>query len=438
MKKTILLFTILSSIACTYAHVSVSIAQQIPDYVRLYGKKQMTVEQMVDHPLGFLSNYPTSLTYDKALKEINNLGLTITSCEDNSYISFSPPLDECEYNMKWNNNLPFSLMIMWFKDIISYSYEFYIDKDWHENDLDKMRRVNLAKEMVNNLHNSKGIIFADDPSEYHPKDCYYFMKGKYGEKDIIVCLSAGTTENVCLKLEIHNSYKLNTNPVIAPSDNSQNNVATVNTHNKTVNNAVSHTQESSARTWREDLVGGFVIVTQYPNGSQQRVRYRQCPNCRGSQTCGICHGTRACGICGGRGGIVSAGYGTFIPCVSCMSTGQCQICKGTGQCMCTTLSQYPGYVIGSSAFIGADGSVDKSTADYNHSSSSTTSTTPSRSTSGNCVKCGGTGVDPQPNSGGGLPEWVKYYNQEGTKCPYCGEFIAHFHNRCPSCNVPTR
>lgn len=239
-----------------------------------------------------------------------------------------------------------------------------------------------------------------------------------------------------IKLDSNGYYATST--VSSPTTNNQNTVAMTNTHRNTVDNAVSHTYESSTRTWREDLVGGFVMVTQYPNGSQQRVRYRQCPNCRGSQSCGICHGTRACGICGGRGGIVSAGYGTYIPCVSCMGTGHCQICKGTGQCMCTTLSQYPGYVIGSSAFIGADGSVDKSTADYNNSSSSTTSTTSSRTASGKCIKCGGTGVDPQPNSGGGLPEWVKYYHQEGSECQYCGKFIAHFHNRCSSCNVPTR
>lgn len=438
MKKTTLLFTILASIACAYAHESISLAQQIPDYVRLYDKKQMTVEQMVDYPLGFLSTYSTALTYDRALKEITDLGLTITSNETNSYISFSPPLEECEYDMKWKGFLPFSTTIIWYNDKLSYNYSFYIDKDWHENNLDNFRRVNLAKEMVSTLHNSKSIFFADDPKEYHPKDCYYFMKGKYGEKDVIVCLSEGTTESVCLKLEISNSNMLNTNPVFSPSTNSQNNLANVNTQNNT-GNVVSHDHNSSASTWREDLVGGFVMVTQYPNGNQQRVRYRLCPNCNGSQVCNICSGTRACGLCQGRGGIVTPGYGNYLPCAACMSTGVCQICKGTGKCMCTTLSQYPGYVIGSTSVIGPGGLVEKSTADYNNSSSSSSSTSTSGSSSTGsrkCIKCGGSGVDPQPNSGGGKPEWVKYYHQEGTKCQYCGYYTAHFHNRCPSCSVP--
>ncbi len=53
-----------------------------------------------------------------------------------------------------------------------------------------------------------------------------------------------------------------------------------------------------------------------------------------------------------------------------------------------------------------------------------------------CSSCGGTGVSPTPNSGGSLSSWVAYYNTQGIKCPYCGSYSGHYHDRCSSCNVP--
>lgn len=53
-----------------------------------------------------------------------------------------------------------------------------------------------------------------------------------------------------------------------------------------------------------------------------------------------------------------------------------------------------------------------------------------------CSSCGGTGVDPTPNSGGSRTSWVAYYNTQGNRCPYCGRVTQHFHDRCSSCNVP--
>lgn len=56
--------------------------------------------------------------------------------------------------------------------------------------------------------------------------------------------------------------------------------------------------------------------------------------------------------------------------------------------------------------------------------------------SGNCSSCGGTGVNPTPNSGGSRTSWVAHYNSAGSKCPYCGKYTKHFHDRCARCNVP--
>lgn len=54
-----------------------------------------------------------------------------------------------------------------------------------------------------------------------------------------------------------------------------------------------------------------------------------------------------------------------------------------------------------------------------------------------CRSCGGTGVSKTPNSGGSRTSWVAYYNASGNKCPYCGGYTKHFHDRCSSCNVPS-
>lgn len=72
----------------------------------------------------------------------------------------------------------------------------------------------------------------------------------------------------------------------------------------------------------------------------------------------------------------------------------------------------------------------------NHGSDSRSSH--SHSDSGSCSSCGGTGVNPSPNSGGSLQSWVAYYNSQGTKCPYCGRYTRHYHDKCARCNTPRR
>lgn len=72
-----------------------------------------------------------------------------------------------------------------------------------------------------------------------------------------------------------------------------------------------------------------------------------------------------------------------------------------------------------------------------NNSSSSSNSSRHRSGSGTCSSCGGTGVCPTPNSGGSLTSFVAHYNSPNNKCPYCGKYTAHFHDRCYSCNVPT-
>lgn len=80
--------------------------------------------------------------------------------------------------------------------------------------------------------------------------------------------------------------------------------------------------------------------------------------------------------------------------------------------------------------------------DYNFGgeSSSGSSSRSSRGSSSSsrsiCSTCNGTKITPQQSSGGSHYTWVAYYNKEGNRCPYCNKFNEHFHNKCPSCNVP--
>lgn len=60
-----------------------------------------------------------------------------------------------------------------------------------------------------------------------------------------------------------------------------------------------------------------------------------------------------------------------------------------------------------------------------------------RSEDRNCSSCGGTGVSKTPNTGGSRTSWVAYYNPKGNKCPHCGGYAEHFHDKCSRCNVPS-
>lgn len=202
-------------------------------------------------------------------------------------------------------------------------------------------------------------------------------------------------------------------------------------------------QNQYTQSWREDLPGGFVIVTKHPGGATQRVRYRACPSCYGSAVCNNCYGRGICALCNGQGGIISAGYGTYIPCGLCNSTGLCGICKGTKQCYCTQNDNpYPGYVIGGETWMDARGNViSKEKVNYNGGVNDThygNEGGNSRRSSGKktCPDCSGTRLF----QGGHSPEYaqprselVGYYNSQGSKCPHCGYYSQHWHSRCTTC-----
>ncbi|MDE5886235.1 MAG: hypothetical protein K2H46_01475 [Muribaculaceae bacterium] len=138
--------------------------------------------------------------------------------------------------------------------------------------------------------------------------------------------------------------------------------------------------------------------------------------------CVLCHRTGKCGICGGLGYTVPMyGYskGQCVPCSNC-TDGKCRACLGKGY---SIVQSRNGNVYVDGRYVPP--------ASGSSGGSSTSSKT-------GCSKCGGTGVNKTPNSGGSLQSWVAYYNSNGSKCPYCFRYTSHYHDRCPSCNVPNR
>ena len=193
------------------------------------------------------------------------------------------------------------------------------------------------------------------------------------------------------------------------------------------NNTSSNTN-GNVKTWREDTGYGFVIVKQYPNGIQIRTSWNKCPNCRGNVICAGCRGSGRCALCGGQGGIITSGYGQYIPCTSCQRTGICRECSGKGRCMCSQYD-YPGYVIGATTSITPDGNVDRySVNGGSHSSSSSSTTT--------CSKCRGRRYESTPYNyaPASAHGWMQpYHHKGGSGCPYCSNTTAHYHHPCNAC-----
>ena len=206
------------------------------------------------------------------------------------------------------------------------------------------------------------------------------------------------------------------------------------------NNANSNGSGYTGRRWREDAGWGmFYDCRELNGGAVSKTLYGRCIACRGSALCGSCYGNGICNICNGNGGIITSGYGNYLACTACYQTGKCNLCKGTGKCVCSNY-EFPGYTPGSNALYSADGTIISTTSYRSGGGSTSRSSSSSSSSSGSsrssCSRCGGTGVDPSIRASGGLSAWIAYHNSQGTKCPYCGAYSSHGHDKCSSCNVP--
>lgn len=192
------------------------------------------------------------------------------------------------------------------------------------------------------------------------------------------------------------------------------------------------------KRWREELnYGIFAINILHSNGLKKRTIYRMCPACRGTKNCGGCLGSGTCGICHGRGGMITAGYGNYIPCAMCQQTGRCSSCKGTGKCVCAS-SEYPGYIPGSSLITDSQGNIvyKDNTTSSDGNSSSESSSSGSTHSSGTCTKCGGRKYETTAYSyaTASAHGWAQpYHNSAGHKCPYCNDTTDHYHYPCKEC-----
>lgn len=58
-----------------------------------------------------------------------------------------------------------------------------------------------------------------------------------------------------------------------------------------------------------------------------------------------------------------------------------------------------------------------------------------------CSSCNGTKINPSPvfencDHYPGNSTWLGYYNSPGNRCPHCGRYTKHYHERCSLCNSP--
>lgn len=178
---------------------------------------------------------------------------------------------------------------------------------------------------------------------------------------------------------------------------------------------VSYAQKTPVKQWREaSYGGGYIEHIKYSDGSIASAGYAPCR---------FCHRTHICSLCQGQGYSYIGPDVGYIPCFACGQTGRCSVCNEEGYYMITT------------SYMNAYGNINTSRLSDFDSSSGSRGSSSSRSSKGSCGYCNGTGVDPQPCDAG-RSTWKAYYNTSGSKCPHCGRYDSHMHDRCPRCNVP--
>ena len=272
--------------------------------------------------------------------------------------------------------------------------------------------------------------------------CLQLIEFGQGEYFVVYCKykdNKGRAQNWIVEPSDVNNY------IKARWDNSQNIAYIGGGHSSSTSNsstAYNNQQLSypnnNGQTWREELeYGMFAINKGNPNGVRTRTIYRACAACRGTSGCSNCRGTGMCTICYGQGGIVTPGYGTYIPCAACGYTGRCGICHGSGKCVCAS-TEYPGYMPGSTLVIGPNGQVISNSRDFDSGSLSSSKSSYSSGTGagGTCPKCHGRRFETQSYqyAAGSNAGWMQpYHNSSGSSCPYCGHATDHYHYPCSEC-----
>ena len=179
----------------------------LPECVRQYRNKQMTVMQMIDHPLGFLSPASKSFTYTNAMKQLDQCKVTADIKKENEYISLTAM--ECNYDLTWKGMHPFTVTAIWVNgELTSWNYVFYMDYDYKGKSLNDSYKVFLAEEIVNTLKSVKGVNFSKE-TPYQLEGRKYYRRGMYGDREVTVDL---TEKDLRIRLEIEVSYLKTTMP----------------------------------------------------------------------------------------------------------------------------------------------------------------------------------------------------------------------------------
>ncbi|MBR1464266.1 MAG: hypothetical protein IJ604_12960 [Prevotella sp.] len=98
----------------------------LPECVKQYRNKQMTVMQMIDHPLGFLSPASKRLTYANAMKQLDQCKVTADIKKENEYISLTETISN--YNLTWKGMHPFTVTAIWVNgELTSWHYVFLMN-----------------------------------------------------------------------------------------------------------------------------------------------------------------------------------------------------------------------------------------------------------------------------------------------------------------------
>lgn len=168
------------------------------------------------------------------------------------------------------------------------------------------------------------------------------------------------------------------------------------------------------------------------SGSNGRV---ECPNCHATGLCYLCKGT----------GVWSPGIGPVLPCFICNGQRSCTLCNGAAYVTQADIDLYRARIKAQTELnnmmrnsdTGSSGSYEDNLRypeyqRYNDSRGNFDKRKYQQIRQSECSACNGTGINPYPDTGlGGIR--IKHFNPEGTKCPICGNYYSHHHDKCASC-----
>ena len=173
----------------------------------------------------------------------------------------------------------------------------------------------------------------------------------------------------------------------------------------------------------------------------------------GNRECESCKGSGVCTVCKGRGfqsEFYLMGALHRMPCMLCGGSGRCPACKGSGVMNAMRDAEYEAEAEAARQYSAEMRRQREQTENDRQSIQNQRSKEYEREAAKKgqlyfreeCPKCNHTGVNPAYYGEGkthssSKTSWLAYINEVGTKCPYCGRYTRHFHDKCSGCNAPS-